>query len=558
MAESFSTHDVLNQTPLHGDQDLWSGDLALQGAVQAFGRPTKSEEDALAAFGKRWGTTQMAELGRLANENPPKLKTYDSQGNCSDQVEFHPAYHALMRSSMSAGLHASTWGTNGRPAGGNAHVLRAARLHMAAEVECGHLCPIVMTHAATAALLAEPTLVHEWLPRIRSREYDANFRPGAEKSAVTLGMGMTEKQGGTDVRANTTRAELNGAAYKITGHKWFLSAPMSDAFLVLAQAKGGLTCFLVPRFRPDGSVNALRLRRLKDKLGNRSNASSEVEFEGAFALRCGQEGDGIKTIIAMVQLTRLDCAVASAGLMQGALAFVIHHVRHRRVLQKKLVDQPLMRTVVADLALEREAAVALSTRLASAFDHMSDDADEAAYARIVTPAAKLWICKVAPGFIYEAMECVGGNGYVEEWPLARAYREAPVNAIWEGSGNVMALDLLRGAEREREGLARVIAGLAKLAGDMPGVGSSLEQLMQKLADQNREALARRATETLALVAAAAALKASALPEIAETFARNRLGGIPGRSYGDALPARLADLLIERSLASNAAADAASR
>jgi putative acyl-CoA dehydrogenase len=546
MADSFSTHEVLNQTPLPGDQDLWSGDLTLQGAVRAFGRPTKSEEDALAAFGKRWGTTQMAELGRLANENPPRLKTYDSQGNRADQVEFHPAYHALMRSSMSAGLHASTWGTNGRPAGGNAHVLRAARLHIVAEVECGHLCPIVMTHAATAALMAEPTLVHDWLPRIRSREYDASFRPVADKTAVTLGMGMTEKQGGTDVRANMTRAEPDGGGYKITGHKWFLSAPMSDAFLVLAQAKGGQTCFLVPRFRPDGSANALRLRRLKDKLGNRSNASSEVEFEGAFALRCGQEGDGIKTIIAMVQLTRLDCVVASAGLMQGALAFVIHHARHRRVFQKKLIDQPLMRTLIADLALEREGAVALAMRLASAFDR-TDDADESAYARLVTPAAKLWVCKTAPGFIYEAMECLGGNGYVEEWPLARAYREAPVNAIWEGSGNVMALDVLRSAEREREGLARVIAWLVKLAGDLPGVKSSLEQLMQNLADQNREPLARRATETLALVAAAAALKASAPPEIAEAFARNRLGGIGGRIYGDALPAKLMDALIERSL-----------
>jgi putative acyl-CoA dehydrogenase len=549
MAESFSTHEVLNQTPLPGDQDLWSNDLALQGAVRALGRPTKSEEDALVAFGKRWGTTQMAELGRLANENPPKLKAYDSQGNRSDQVEFHPAYHALMRSSMSAGLHASTWGTNGRPAGGNAHVLRAARLHIVAEVECGHLCPIVMTHAATAALLAEPTLVHDWLPRIRSREYDAAFRPVADKTAVTLGMGMTEKQGGTDVRANMTSAEPDGGAYKITGHKWFLSAPMSDAFLVLAQAKGGLTCFLVPRFRPDGSINALRLRRLKDKLGNRSNASSEVEFEGAYALRCGQEGDGIKTIIAMVQLTRLDCVVASAGLMQGALAFVIHHARHRRVFQKKLIDQPLMRTLVADLALEREGAVALAMRLAAAFDR-TDDADESAYARLVTPAAKLWVCKTAPGFIYEAMECLGGNGYVEEWPIARAYREAPVNAIWEGSGNVMALDLLRGAEREREGLARVIAWLVKLAGDLPGVKGSLDQLMQNLADQNRETLARRATETLALVAAAAALKASAPPEIAEAFARNRLGGIGGRLYGDPLPAPLVETLLQRSLAWN--------
>jgi putative acyl-CoA dehydrogenase len=299
------------------------------GAVRAFAKPGKADEDGLAAFGRRWGQADMAELGRLANENPPTLRAFDSRGFRADVVEFHPAYHALMKSSMAAGLHASTWGEGGRAAAGNAHVLRAAKLHMAGEVEAGHLCPIVMTHAATAALIAEPALVEEWLPRIRSRDYDASFRPASEKTSVTLGMGMTEKQGGTDVRANTSHAEVADGAYRIIGHKWFMSAPMCDAFLVLAQAEGGLTCFLVPRFQPDGSVNALKFNRLKDKLGNRSNASSEVEFEGACALRCGKEGDGIRTIIRMVQLTRLDCAVASAGLMRGALAFAIHHVRYR-------------------------------------------------------------------------------------------------------------------------------------------------------------------------------------------------------------------------------------
>jgi putative acyl-CoA dehydrogenase len=518
------------------------------GAVRTFGKPSRGDEDGLVAFGRRYGSAEMAALGRLANENPPKLKTFDSRGYHADVVEFHPSYHALMQTSMAAGLHASTWGADGKPAAANAHVLRAAKLHMAGEVEAGHLCPIVMTHAATAALLAEPTLVQEWLPRIRGREYDASFRPAAEKSALTLGMGMTEKQGGTDVRANTTRAEPDGDGYRIVGHKWFLSAPMSDAFLVLAQAPGGLTCFLVPRFRPDGSVNELRLRRLKDKLGNRSNASSEVEFEKAFAWRCGREGEGIKTIIAMVQLTRLDCVVASAGLMQGALAFAIHHVRHRSVFQKKLIDQPLMRAVVADLALEREGAVALSMRLAAAFDHAGSDAEEAAFARLVTPAAKLWVCKASPGFIYEAMECLGGNGYVEEWPLARAYREAPVNAIWEGSGNVMALDILRGAEREREGITRLIASLEKSVDDLPGANAALARVEQSLGDSNREALARRSGETLALVAAAAALKASAPAEVAEAFARHRLCGLPGRSYGDPMPGKLADTLIQRSLA----------
>lgn len=546
--EAFATHEVLNQTPPPGDVDLWSSDVALQGAVRAFGRPSAEDEQVLAAFGRRWGTADMAELGRIANENPPRLKTFDSRGYRADWVEFHPAYHALMKTSMATGLHCSTWGEGGRQDAPNAHVLRAAKLHMAGEVEAGHLCPIVMTHAATAALLAEPSLMAEWLPRIRSREYDASFRPVIEKKSATLGMGMTEKQGGTDVRANTTRAEPEGDHYRLVGHKWFLSAPMCDAFLVLAQAPGGLTCFLVPRFLPDGSVNRLRLNRLKDKLGNRSNASSEVEFENAFGLRCGAEGAGVRTIIAMVQLTRLDCVVASAGLMQGALAFVIHHIRHRSVFQKKLVDQPLMRTVAADLALEREGAVALAMRLASAFDRAGGSAEEAAFARIVTPTAKLLVCKTAPGFIYEAMECLGGNGYVEEWPLARAYREAPVNAIWEGSGNVMALDLLRGAEREREGTMSVLDRLADSTRDLPGARAAAGRIREGLESRERESMGRRIGETLALLAALDALTKSVPPAVAEAFARYRLGGLSGRSYGEPIPSNVAESLIERSVA----------
>ncbi|MCC6948274.1 MAG: isovaleryl-CoA dehydrogenase [Bradyrhizobiaceae bacterium] len=545
----FATHEVFNQPPALGDTDLWAGDAALAGAVRAFGAAGKIDEQALAAFGRRWGTAAMAEYGRLANENPPKLRSYDARGNRADVVEFHPAYHALMREAIAAGIHSSIWGEDGGVAAPGAFVARAALVHMQTAVEQGHQCPIVMTNAATAALKAEPALMKEWLPRIRSREYDPHFRPAAEKAGVTLGMGMTEKQGGSDVRANTTRAEPDGDAYRIIGHKWFFSAPMCDAFLVLAQAKGGLTCFLAPRFRPDGHVNALRLNRLKDKLGNRSNASSEVEFEGAFAWRCGAEGTGVKTIIEMVQLTRLDCVVASAGLMQAALMQAIHHVRHRSVFQKKLVDQPLMRTVIADLALEREGAVALAIRLAAAFDRAGSDPEEAAFARLVTPVAKLWICKAAPGFVYETMECLGGNGYVEEWPLARFYREAPVNAIWEGSGNIMALDFLRGAAREQEGLAQLIAKLEKSAGDLPGAGTAIARLKQGLADPRREANARRTGESLALLAAADALKQSAPAEIAENFARNRLAGLAGRNFGDPLPERLADSLLERSFAS---------
>jgi len=549
MSAPFATHDVFNQTPALGDINLWAGDGALIGAVRAFGPAGKIDETALAAFGQRWGAAAMAEYGRLANENPPKLHAYDARGSRADVVEFHPAYHALMREAVAAGIHSSVWGEDGGLAAPGAFVVRAALLHMQAEVEQGHQCPIVMTNAATAALKAEPSLMKEWLPRIRSREYDPHFLPAAKKTGVTLGMGMTEKQGGSDVRANTTRAEADGDGYRIVGHKWFFSAPMCDAFLVLAQAKEGLTCFLVPRFRPDGSVNALRLIRLKDKLGNRSNASAEVEFEGAYAQRCGAEGAGIKTIIEMVQLTRLDCVVASAGLMRAALVQAIHHARHRSVFQKKLADQPLMRAVIADLALEREGAVALAMRIAAAFDRAGSDAEEAAFARLVTPAAKLWICKAAPGFVYEAMECIGGNGYVEEWPLARFYREAPVNAIWEGSGNIMALDFLRGAAREQEGLAALIAKLEKSVGDLPGAGTAIARLKHGLADPRREANARRTTEALALLAAADALKQGASVEIAEGFARNRLAGLTGRNFGDSLPDGLTDALLERSLAS---------
>jgi len=543
----FATHEVFNQTPPVGDMNLWADDMALQGAVRAFGKPAKEIEASLAAFGKRWGSFAMAENARLANENPPKLKTYDAKGFRADVVEFHPAYHSLMHQAVADGIHSSVWAADGKFVPGE-FVARAARHYMAAEVEQGHECPITMTHAATGALLAEPSLMKEWLPRIRSREYDSAFKPASEKKGVTLGMGMTEKQGGSDVRANTTRAEPDGDGYRITGHKWFFSAPMCDAFLVLAQAKGGLTCFLMPRFSPDGSVNALRLRRLKDKLGNRSNASSEVEFESAYARRCGAEGEGVKTIIGMVQLTRLDCVTGSLGIMRGALLQAIHHARHRTVFQKKLIDQPLMRAVLSDLALEREGALALGLRLASAFEHGESDSNEAAFARLVTPAAKLWVCKATPGFVYEALECLGGNGYVEEGPLARLYREAPLNAIWEGSGNIMGLDLLRGVGREQEGAERVLAKLAKDTAGLPGAREAVTHIQKGFTDPDREILARRTSETLSLLAAAAALAVSAPPVIAEAFAAHRLAGLAGRNYGDPIGGPLADELIDRAFA----------
>ncbi len=368
---SFATHEVLNQSPPLVDVDLFALDRALSDAVAANGGASAHAE--LSEFGQHWGSAAMAERGRLANENTPKLRTFDSRGNRRDEVEFHPAYHELMARSAHAGVHNSTWTADGRPAGGAAEVVRAAKFYMAAGVETGHLCPVTMTRASVAALAAQPDLLAKAMPVIGTRSYDPTFAPWPTKRGMTLGMGMTEKQGGTDVRSNMTRAERDGDAYRITGHKWFMSAPMCDAFLVLAQADEGLTCFFMPRFKPDGSVNAIQFQRLKDKLGNRSNASSEVEFVGAYGERVGEEGKGIRTIIQMVQLTRQDCAIASAGLMRSGLAHALHHARYRSVFQKHLADQPLMQAVLSDMALHVEASIALVMRLCRSFDRAPHD-----------------------------------------------------------------------------------------------------------------------------------------------------------------------------------------
>jgi putative acyl-CoA dehydrogenase len=526
MSDRHDTHEVFNQTPPFGEVNLVATNQPLLDVLKAGG--VDPEAEGLIAFGAAWGSVERLDIGRLANENPPKLRTHDARGYRIDAVEFHPAYHVLMRASMEDGLHASTWD---EPRSGHAHLARAARLYTAAGVESGHVCPITMTHASVAALAAAPNRLVEWLPKIRSREYDSRFLPFWEKTAVTLGMGMTEKQGGTDVRANTTRATPRvGDEYALNGHKWFMSAPMCDAFLVLAQAPGGLTCFLVPRFRPEGTLNALRLQRLKDKLGNRSNASSEVEFEDAFAWRIGEEGRGVRTIIEMVQLTRLDCAVASAGLIRMGLALAVHHARHRSAFQKKLIDQPAMRMVLADLALESEAMTALSLQAARSFDLQQTDAQEAAYARLVTPAAKFGICKAAPRLIYEAMECLGGNGYVEESALPRLYREAPVNAIWEGSGNVIALDILRAETREPEVATSVLERLMEDVRDLPGASDAARDIVLALHSPDAEARARFIAERLFVLAAAAALLRSAPPGIAEAYALTRLAA-PSRMIG---------------------------
>jgi putative acyl-CoA dehydrogenase len=386
------------------------------------------------------------------------------------------------------------------------------------------------------------------MPKIAARDYDPVLRPWPEKKSITLGMGMTEKQGGTDVRTNTTRAVAAGEGYAITGHKWFMSAPMSDAFLVLAQAERGLSCFLMPRFRPDGSLNGLRFQRLKDKLGNRSNASSEVEFTDAFALRVGEEGRGIPTVLQMVQLTRLDCAIASAGLMRMALVQAIHHARHRMVFQKPLAEQPLMQAVLADIALDVEGAIALVMRLCRSFDLAAGDAREAARARLLTPAVKYLVCKIAPALIYEAMECLGGNGYVEESILPRLYREAPVNPIWEGSGNVMCLDVLRVVEREPQAARAVIADLAEEAADLPGVREVAGFIEATLSAAGSEARSRAAVERLATLAAAAALRTSAPAEVTELFARTRLAASRGATFGTSdIAAVDAAAILERAL-----------
>jgi len=532
------TDEIPNQSPPFVDINLFTTDAALQEAVEREGADYALEQ--LAEFGAVCGSAEALERGRLANEYPPRLKTHDPKGRRLDIVEFHPAYHACMARSMAEGLHCSSWeGDQTGSAAAAANVARAGAFYMAAQMEAGHCCPLTMTNASVPTLRLQPELANEWVPRILSRRYDPAFRPAAEKASVTIGMGMTEKQGGTDVRANTTLAQPvanggPGGEYILSGHKWFFSAPMCDAFLVLAQAPGGLSCFLVPRHLPDGTVNALRLQRLKDKLGNRSNASAEVEFHGALGWLIAEEGRGVPAIIEMVTYTRLDCAVASAGLMRLALAMAVHHARHRAVFGRLLIDQPLMTHVLADMALDVEAAVALVFRLARSFDRVEDER-AAAWRRLMTPVTKYWVCKIAPVMIGEAMECLGGNGYVEENGMARIYREAPVNSIWEGSGNVMALDVLRVLQREPEIAQVVFQELAQAASDDRRLEAALDRIASLLHEPRLLDLrARELVEALALTAAGAILRIHGHPDVADAFIATRLAGPPRQSYGQGL------------------------
>ncbi|HEX6935717.1 MAG TPA: acyl-CoA dehydrogenase family protein, partial [Actinomycetes bacterium] len=449
---SAPTHEVTNQPPPLVGYDVLGADLALVEAVRTYaGESTVSD---LAFLGRLAGSEQAQRWGVDANAHPPVLRTHDRYGHRVDEVDFHPAWHELMRVAVDAGLHGAPWSAQ---APKHAHLRRAAGFVVWSQVEAGHGCPVSMTYAAVPALRVDPAVAADWEPGLTARSYEFGLRPASAKSGLLAGMGMTEKQGGSDVRANTTRADPLAAdgEYALTGHKWFCSAPMCDVFLLLAQAPGGLTCFVVPRVLPDGTRNVFRIQRLKDKLGNRSNASAEIELDRTWARRLGEEGRGVATIIEMVSATRLDCVLGSTALMRQAVAQATHHARHRSAFGGPLADKPLMRAVLADLAVESEAATALAMRLAAAFDSGERD-----LRRLAVAVGKYWVCKRTPVLVGEALECLGGNGYVEENGLARLYREAPLNSIWEGSGNVNALDVVRALNREPASLAALGKELA--------------------------------------------------------------------------------------------------
>jgi len=542
-----ATHAVFNQPNELADYNLFSGDAALTEGLAREGAGWASNE--LAALGARLGAAETLELGVLANRNPPELDTHDRYGNRVDLVRYHPAYHELMRLAVEQGLHSSPW-TEPRP---GAHVARAARYYMQAQVEAGHGCPITMTFAATPSLAKEPEIARHWLPKIHARLYDPRNVRAADKQGVTIGMAMTEKQGGSDVRANATRAfpigrDAMGEAYELVGHKFFVSAPMCDAFLTLAQAPGGLTCFLAPRWRPDGTKNPIQIVRLKRKMGNVSNASSETEWRGALAWRVGPEGRGVATILEMVAATRFDCMIGSSAGMRMAAAQALDHCRQRKAFGALLIDQPAMRAVLADLALEAEASLALTLRVARALDNRASDPREDALARIAAPLGKYWICKRAPAHAYEAMECLGGSGAMEDSPMPRLYREAPINAIWEGSGNVQCLDVLRAISRAPKTLEAYFAELEAARGANRALDAHVAALkddMRGLADF--EERARDLCDRLALGLMASVMARGAPGADADAFCAARLEGRGQRNWG-ALPKGL-DLaaIVERAL-----------
>jgi putative acyl-CoA dehydrogenase len=547
-ARGVRTHEVTNQVPPFVGHHLLEDDRPLAEAVERWGDPTDRAE--LASLGALGGTAEALEHGRLADANPPILRTHDARGNRVDEVEFHPSWHWLMSRAVGAGLTAEPWT---RPAGSRAHVRRAAGFLLWSRVEAGHGCPVSMTYAAGSALRHHAEPAARWLPKLASRDYDFGLRPVRDKRGAIAGMGMTEKQGGSDVRVNTTRAvptpdgPLPGETYRLTGHKWFCSAPMSDVFLVLAVTDVGPTCFLVPRALEDGTRNPFALQRLKDKLGNHSNASSEVELDGTWGSRLGAEGRGVRTIIDMVGATRLDCILGSTATMRDALARATHHARHRHAFGAALVDQPLMRNVLADLALEVEAATVLGLRLAHAVDNGEDE-----LTRLGVALGKFWVCKRTAPMVAEALECLGGNGYVEENGLARLYREAPLNSIWEGSGNVNALDVIRALTREPASLEALTKEVHLARGRSRELDTFTDTVLLRARSLDADSpgaafTARHTVEGLALALQAALLVKHSPGPVADAFIASRLDGGRGHTFGS-LTADLAgavDPVIDR-------------
>ena len=516
-----------NQAPPLVGHNVVLSDLALSEAVTRHGSPEVL--DSLTGLGAEAGTAEAREHGLLANRHEPELVAFDRYGNRVDEVRFHPSWHWLMERGVGHGLQAAPWQSDSP----HAHLRRAAGFFAWSQTEPGHGCPISMTYAAVPALRVDDALAKEWTPKLAAPSYDFGLRPVASKSGALAGMGMTEKQGGSDVRANVTEARATGVEgeYTLHGHKWFTSAPMNDVFLVLAQAPGGVTCFLVPRVLPDGTRNRLDVVRLKDKLGNRSNASSELEFHGTWAQRLGDEGRGVRTIIEMVAATRLDCVIGSASLMRRAVAEASWHVGHRSAFGGLLVDKPLMQNVVADLAVESEAATALAMRLAAAVDD-AQDPHEAAFRRLALPLAKFWVCKRTPMMVAEALECLGGNGYVEESAMPLLFRESPLNSLWEGSGNVNALDVLRALSREPEAMNAWLVEVGKARGEDTRLDRAIESVLEQLADvSDLELRARRLAGQMAAVLQGALLVRYAPPEVADAFCATRLGQEYGGTLG---------------------------
>jgi len=544
LPQSAETHRVFNQPPPLDAYHLYDADVALREAVVREG--AAEFKSVIAAHGERFG--QLFRQGFQANENKPVFHSHDRFGHRLDLVEFHPAYHELMDAAISAGQHSLPWTTNSR----GAHVARAAMGYMQGQVESGFGCPLTMTFAAIPTIRHQADVAEHWEPLITSRHYDPRNVPASQKRGVTIGMAMTEKQGGSDVRANTTEADCigregGGGDYELVGHKWFCSAPMCDAFLLLAHVPEGLSCFLLPRWRPDDSKNAFYIQRLKNKVGNWSNASSEVEFRGAYAQMIGEPGRGVATIIEMVSMTRLDCMIGSAALMRQAVAQATHHCNYREAFGKRLIDQPLMQAVLADLVLENEAALTLAMRVGRALDHADTDPHERDLARIATAIGKFWICKRTPPQVNEAMECLGGVGYVEESILPRLYREAPLNSIWEGSGNVQCLDVLRALARQPGTLEALLAEIDIAAGNDKELDRQIDELKNEFTDrQNIELRARRIVEQCAVLLQVSLLIRSDVSGPAEAFLQNRIRNRSG-IYGRPLDSETARKLIDRAL-----------